>query len=178
MRSGRRSQIVEAAIDTIAVEGLAGTSFAKIARTARLSSTGLISYHFKNKSELMAEVVRVVREELADFAAQRMAEADGPAEQLHAYVVANVEYAAKHPARLRAARAIGLGELADGLPELLVAGQRYGEFRFFDTEVMALAIRSVRDGVLDRIADGDPPADLAGYAEEVSTIFELATRAV
>ncbi len=176
MRTDRRSQIVAAAIDTIAVEGLAGTSFAKIARTAGLSSTGLISYHFASKSELMAEVVRVVDEEVAEHVEHRMREADGPADELRAYIAANVEYAAKHHARLRAARAIGSGEAADGLAGLLRTGQRRGEFRFFDVELMALAIRSVRDGVLDRIAAGSAPADLDAYIEELVTIFELATR--
>jgi AcrR family transcriptional regulator len=176
MRTARRSQIVEAAIDTIAVEGLAATSFAKIARTAGLSSTGLISYHFANKSELMAEVARVVAEEVAAHVESRVREADGPAEQLRAYIAANVEYAAKHHARLRSARAIGTAETADGLAGLLRTGQRAGEFRFFDVELMALAIRSVRDGVLDRIAAGNAPADLGAYTEELATIFELATR--
>lgn len=175
MRTARRSQIVEAAIDTIAVEGLVGASFAKIARTAGLSSTGLISYHFASKRELMAEVVRVVAEEVAAHVDHRMREADGPAEQLRAYIAANVEYAAKHHHRLRAARAIGTGETADGLAELLRTGQRHGEFRFFDVELMALAIRSVRDGVLDRIAGGSAPADLDADIEELVTIFELAT---
>jgi len=176
MRTARRSQIVEAAIDTIAVEGLAGASFAKIARTAGLSSTGLISYHFASKRELMAEVVRVVAGEVDAHVEHRVREADGPAGQLRAYIAAGVEYAAKHHTRLRAARAIGVGESADGLADLLRTGQRYGEFRFFDVELMALAIRSVRDGVLDRIAAGSAPADLGAYTEELVTIFELATR--
>ncbi|HEY7597135.1 MAG TPA: TetR family transcriptional regulator [Actinophytocola sp.] len=176
MRTARRSQIIEAAIDTIAVEGLAGTSFAKIAKSAGLSSTGLISYHFANKRELMDEVVRVVGEEVAELADWRMREADGPAEQLRAYLAANIEYAAKHHTRLRAARAIGLPEPDDRLPGLLRAGQRYGEFRFFDVDLMTLAIRSVRDGVLERLAVGSAPADLDAYTDELATIFELATR--
>lgn len=177
VRTGRRSQIIEAAIDTIAVEGLARTSFAKIAKTAGLSSTGLISYHFANKRELMDEVVRVVGEEVAELVGDRMRAAEGPAERLRAYLAANIEYATKHHIRLRAARAIGMPEPADGLPELLREGQRYGEFRFFDVEVMTLAVRSVRDGVLDRLARPSAPADVDAYAEEIATTFELATRA-
>jgi len=169
----RRSQIVEAAIDTLAVEGLAGTSFAKIARTAGLSSTGLISYHFAGKRELMDEVARVVTEELTDFVDRRMREAEGATAQLRAFIVANVEFAAKHHARLRAARAVGGRPIdtAGGLVELLRAGQLYGELRFFDTDVMATAIRAA----LDRVAN-DPDIDPARYSDELATIFELATR--
>jgi AcrR family transcriptional regulator len=177
MRTARRTQIVEAAIDTIAAQGLAGTSFARIARTAGLSSTGLISYHFAGKRELMDEVVRVVTTELADAVAERTRAADGPAEQLRAYLAATIEFAGKHRVRLRAAREIaGPGAMADdGLEALLRTGQLAGEFRFFDVGVMALAVRAVRDGVLDRLAT-DPKLDLATCVDELTTTFELATR--
>jgi|tagenome__1003787_1003787.scaffolds.fasta_scaffold20956175_3 AcrR family transcriptional regulator len=178
MRTARRTQIVEAAIDTIATEGLAGTSFARIARTAGLSSTGLISYHFASKRELMDEVVRVVTGELADAVADRMRAADGATERLRAYLAATIEFAGKHHVRLRAAREIApAGPAAgdDGLEALLRAGQLAGEFRFFDVAVMALAVRAVRDGVLDRLAT-DPGLDIATCTEELGTTFELATR--
>lgn len=177
MRTGRRAQIVEAAIDTIATEGLAGTSFARIARTAGLSSTGLISYHFAGKRELMDEVVRVVTGELADAVAVQMRDADGPAERLRAHLTAAIGYAGKHHVRLRAAREIaGPGTGAnDGLEEVLRAGQLSGEFRFFDVGVMALAVRAVRDGVLDRLST-DPDLDIATCTDELVVTFELATR--
>jgi len=180
MRTARRAQIVEAAIATIATEGFAGTSFARIARTAGLSSTGLISYHFAGKRELMDEVVRVVSTELADAVAQRMRSADGPAERLRAYLAATIEFAGTHHVRLRAAREIApIGPAAgdDGLESLLRAGQLYGEFRFFDVAVMALAVRAVRDGVLDRLA-ADPDLDIGTCADELGTAFELATSGV
>jgi AcrR family transcriptional regulator len=176
MRTARRAQIIEAAIDTIAAEGLAGTSFAKIARTAGLSSTGLISYHFASKHELMDEVARAVHEELAGFTEERMREAEGPAARLRAFVTATVEFAGERHTRLRAAQEIGGPDTPDGLTELLRAGQLYGEFRFFDIDLMAMAIRAVRDGVLLRLA-ADPGVDLGAYADELGTIFELATRA-
>lgn len=188
MPSTRRAQIVDAAIDTIAAEGYARASFARIARTAGLSSTGLISYHFAGKQELMAEVVRVVMGELAEFVAEWMDTEAGPAAQLRAFITANVEFASKHRTRLLAAIDVARADpnacqepllQADlrGLVRLLAAGQRYGEFRFFDVEVMAVAVRSVRDGVLARLAT-DPDMDLDRYTEELVTLFDLATRGV
>lgn len=187
MSSTRRAQIVDAALDTIAAEGYARTSFARIARTAGLSSTGLISYHFAGKRELMAEVVRVVTGELTEFVAERMDAADGPGAELRAYITANIEFASKHRTRLLAAIDVARADpsarqesLLDAdlrtLTRLLRAGQRYGEFRFFDVEVMAVAVRSVRDGVLDRLAS-DPDTDPDRYTEELVTLFDLATRA-
>ena len=175
MPTARRAQIVEAAIDTIATEGLAATSFAKIARTAGLSSTGLISYHFASKRELMDEVVRAVTGELADAVADRMRAADGAAERLRAYLTATIEFAGEHHRRLRAAREIAPAAGGDGLEALLRAGQLAGEFRFFDVAVMALAVRAVRDGVLDRLAT-EPGLDIGTCTEELGTTFELATR--
>ena len=57
IEQSRRAQIVDAAISTIAEVGYAKASFARIAERAGLSSTGLISYHFANRAELIAEVV-------------------------------------------------------------------------------------------------------------------------
>jgi len=178
MRSPRRAQIIEAAIDTIAAEGLARASFARIARTSGLSSTGLISYHFANRQELLDEVARVVQGELAAFVAARTDPDDGPAAALLAFIAANVEFAGRHRDRLLAARGISSAAVdpaADGLPELIRAGQRYGDFRFFDVDVMATAIRSVCAGVLARLAV-EPDLDLARHTEELVTLFELATR--
>lgn len=186
MSTNRRAQIVDAAIDTIAAEGYARASFARIARTAELSSTGLISYHFAGKRELMAEVVRVVLGEFAEFVAERMRAESGPAAELRAFIAANVEFAGKHRTRLLAALDVARADPTAGpdpvlesdlraLTELLRAGQRYGEFRFFDVDVMAMALRSVRDGVLARLAL-DPNLDQAVYTEELVTLFDLATR--
>ncbi|WP_409496972.1 TetR family transcriptional regulator [Amycolatopsis sp. cmx-11-12] len=58
--SARRAQIVAAAIETIAGLGYARASFAQIAKEAKLSSTGLISYHFANKEELVRTVLEDV----------------------------------------------------------------------------------------------------------------------
>ena len=63
----RRAQIVSAAIGTIADLGYRNATFAQIARRAGLSSTGLISYHFAGKEELISEVVRTVLADIGAF---------------------------------------------------------------------------------------------------------------
>jgi AcrR family transcriptional regulator len=185
----RRAQIVAAAIDTIAAEGYARASFARIARAAGLSSTGLISYHFASKQDLMDAVVRTVLGEFGAFVTDRMNAESGPAGELRAFIAANIAFVKAHRTRLLAALAInaagaaGRGEGTDplleadirGLAELLRAGQRTGEFRDFDVDVMAVAIRSVRDGVLNRLSV-EPDLDLDTYTGELVTLFDLATR--
>ena len=68
----RRAQIVSAAITTIAEVGYRNASFAQIAKRAGLSSTGLISYHFASKDELIGEVVVTVLVDLGAFMTDRM----------------------------------------------------------------------------------------------------------
>ncbi|MBN6036908.1 TetR/AcrR family transcriptional regulator [Amycolatopsis sp. 195334CR] len=182
----RRKQIVDAAVAVIAAEGYAKASFGRIAKQAGLSSTGLISYHFANKRELMEEVVRAVLAEFTEFVLTRTDTAEGPAAQLRAFITANVEFAGTHRTHLLAMLDVARAEPGEGpdplleadlrgLAELLREGQRLGEFREFDPVVMAVAIRSARDGLLLRLR-AEPELDLAIYAEELGTLFDLATR--
>lgn len=184
--TARRAQIVAAAIETLAELGLAQTSFARIAKRAGLSSTGLISYHFAGKEELITEVAGAVLAEFGAYVGPRMDGLDSAGAQLRAFLAANFEFMAAQRPKLLALLEIGPalrsgsgdpGRLESdlaGLAELLREGQRRGEFRAFDPAVMALAIRSVRDGVLRRLAV-EPELDLSACAAEVIRMFELAT---
>ena len=73
-RAGRDRDLAEA--------GYRGATFARIARQAGLSSTGLISYHFAGRDELIGEVVATVIGDIAAFMTQRMAGVTGPAAAL------------------------------------------------------------------------------------------------
>ncbi|GAB3150484.1 TetR family transcriptional regulator [Micromonospora sonneratiae] len=186
----RRAQIIAYAIETIAELGYARASFAQIARRAGLSSTRLISYHFAGKDELMVEVMRTVLAEFAAFV-QSHAVADTVAGELRALIEANVDFMRDHRAHLMAlneiaANARGTGEVAAqtaaitesdlaGLAELLRRGQRAGEFREFDTRVLAVAVLALRDAVVAQLAK-EPELDLAPYRRELVTLIELATR--
>src|SRR5690242_11315784 len=89
--SARRAQIVAAATEVIAVAGLARASFTRIARQAGLSSTGMISYHFAGKDDLLAAVTTEIERVTREFMEPRLAGADGAAARLRAFVEANVE---------------------------------------------------------------------------------------
>ena len=62
------------------------------------------------------------------------------------------------------------------LQEILLAGQQSGEFRPFDAFVMATTIQRSIDG-LPFLLRGKPDLDLVAYADELSELFDLATRA-
>ncbi|GAA2776354.1 TetR/AcrR family transcriptional regulator [Saccharopolyspora taberi] len=182
----RRAQIVEAAIDTIAELGYARTSFGQIAKRAGLSSTGMISYHFRNKAELMNQVVSDVYAVATGIVGARIDEAPTPGGQLRAFIEASVRFYRTHHRHMRALTEIWLAERSEeravphqqelqALQGIFRAGQRSGEFRDFSPEVMAVALRHALDGVALHLG-ADPDADPDRYADELVTLFDLATR--
>ena len=186
IETARRAQIVAAAIDTIAELGYARASFAQIARRAGLSSTGLISYHFGGKDELIAAVVDEVVGAMGRFMGDRMRTASAPREALRVYIEGNVEFIASHRSEMKALLDVFMNggfhydtdseqAVLSPVEEILRAGQAAGEFRGFDTKVMSTLIQRAIDGLPFLLA-AEPDLDLNAYASEVFTAFDLATR--
>ncbi len=183
----RRAQITAAAIATIAEAGYRDASFARIARRAGLSSTGLISYHFAGRDELIAEVAAKVIGDISAFMSARLDGVDDPAAALRAYIEGTIEFIGTHRAEMKALLEIFLN---GGLPYdaaagqaavspiagILRAGQQAGQFRAFDPRIMATVIQQAVDGLPFLLA-ADLDLDLDAYAAEVVTTFGLATRA-
>lgn len=184
--SARRAQIVSAATETIADLGYHQASFAQIARRAGLSSTGLISYHFAGKSDLMAQVAQDTYTAIGHHMTVRMAGASSAAEALESYIRASVEFVAGHRRQMKALLEIFMNggisyeprtELVVLSPvqEILRTGQAAGEFREFDPRVMAAVIQRAIDG-LPFLLETHADIDLGAYASELTTTFELATK--
>ncbi|MEU7144859.1 TetR family transcriptional regulator [Nocardia sp. NPDC046473] len=189
--AARRAQIVAAAIDVIAEHGLPNTSFAKIAQQAGLSSTGMISYHFRGKNDLIREVADEIVRVNTEFVVSKLEREAGYLAALRAYFAANLALLDEYPTHQRALASIvanarpgdpqtlGLIETVDEIARSQEAwlreGQRAGEFRSFDPAIMALAIRSARDAAVARAGD-DADFDAAGCARELADLFERATR--
>ncbi|MEU4763421.1 TetR/AcrR family transcriptional regulator [Actinosynnema sp. NPDC023794] len=178
----RRAQIVAAAIEALAELGYGATSFKQIAARAGLSSTGLISYHFKGKQELVDEVYAQVRRVFAAFVLERMDHSPTAAGELRAFLSANLRFMRAHRAHMVALAQVrphvSEVETADddhrGMADLLREGQRRGEFRDFDADTMAILVLALRNGVLARAAD-HPEVDLDLCERELVTAVELAT---
>lgn len=182
----RRAQIVTAAIETIAETGYAKASYARIARHAGLSSTGLISYHFAGKSDLMAQVVEQTYGAMGRHMASAMAGVTTNAQALEAYIRGVVGFVADHRREMKALLEIFLNGGIEYTPgtelvalspveKILHAGQAAGEFREFDIRVMAAVIQRAVDGV-PFLLETHPDIDLGSYADELVTTFTLATR--
>src|SRR2546430_16357229 len=140
--SARRAQIVTAAIEVIAEAGYLKASFSRIAKHAGLSSTGMISYHFAGKDDLLSACVTEIEEVTGAFMQPRIDAAVGHVAQLRAYVEANVALVGEHPDEVRALidlvkNAGSQSEAVNGRLALFVehfrTGQAAGAFGAFDT---------------------------------------------
>lgn len=190
--SARRAQIVAAAIETIADNGYAHSSFTKIAKQAGLSSTGMISYHFAGKEDLVRAVVEEVLRGAAEFMRPRIeaARGAGHAAMLRAYIEANIELAADRPRQLRALLDIfNSARTSSGSPvvhpavltsrvDLFVAhftdGQRSGAFGPFDPRVMALAVVAAIDALVAGLTAGHE-LEPGAAGRELADAFDRAT---
>lgn len=189
--SARRAQIVAAAIDTIAELGYAHASYARIAERAGLSSTRLISYHFADKRDLLAEIAGTVYQAGARYVLPRIqAERSAPG-MLAACLRANLEFLRDHANQVAAVteievslraegklRAPGSGpgdeQIQRGIEAILRKGQADGDFADFDVPTVAWVIRHAIDGVQQR-RTREPGLDFEVCIRELTEFFRRAT---
>ena len=187
----RRAQIAECAAEAIAEVGYADASMAEIARRAGVAKS-VISYHFSDRAELMGEVLRTAMAAYATFMEPRMAGATSASDKLRAYVVGTADYVVERRSLHVAVIEIGLNATsADGRPliatmrlhapepsveDLLRQGQRDGEFRDFDVQVVGGVVRSALTHDMVLRQRNDPGIDLQAYAEELVRLFDLGIR--
>jgi TetR/AcrR family fatty acid metabolism transcriptional regulator len=186
----RRAQMVHCAVEVIAEEGFAEASLVKIARRAGVSR-GVISYHFKDKDDLVDQVVATFYGEAAQAVITRATSEATLSGALGAIIRANLEFVASHriesvamfeiAANHRGKDGRRIGDRRDEsanahqlMVDLFARGQEAGEFGSFDPVSMAMAVRGAIDGVILVLAR-DPSFDMATYADELVRVFKLAT---
>ncbi|MCD2194884.1 TetR family transcriptional regulator [Actinomycetospora endophytica] len=146
--TARREQIVRAAVDTLAELGYSDTSLGKIARTAGLSSVGMISYYFSGKSELMSEVVSTVLTAAGEIVAPRVAAQETAVGRFRTYIEASLEHLAD-----RRAEAVALIEITLGARDR----ERSDELEAGATEVVTdLVARAQAELDAARESTGEP----------------------
>src|SRR5882757_6895639 len=90
IHAARRKQLVECAIEEIAEVGLARASTVRIARRAGVSR-GVLTYHFRDRAELVEQVVQSVYDLGAEALAPKLARAGTPREAVLAFIGGSVE---------------------------------------------------------------------------------------
>jgi TetR/AcrR family transcriptional regulator, fatty acid metabolism regulator protein len=190
IEQARRAQIVAAAVEVIAEVGYAKASLAAIAGRAAISK-GVISYHFSGKDELMVTIVETIYGEAAKHILARMEGLGSATELVRTHVTAAAEYMRDRRAQLAALGQIFANlrasdgsprygmhtseELFAGLERMYQGGQRSGEFRAFDTRVMAVTHQA---GVDDTFGYwmAHPELDLDAYASSLADLYVNAVR--
>lgn len=194
IEAARRAQIIECAIETIAELGFVNASLAQIAKRANISK-GVISYHFKDKGELIEQIVTMIYTAGADYMRPRIDAAleQGPLVTLQTYIRANMEFIRANPQEMLALVEIFTSfrtpegkphyTAADGeaalepLKNLLAWGQEEGVFRPFDTRILAVTIRQAIDAVPTQMA-ANAALDLDLYTDELVNLFDHATQII
>ena len=190
IEAARRAQLIECAIETIATLGYTQASLAQIAKRAGISKS-VITYYFSRMEELIEQVVKEIYTAAAHFIEPRIAAQPTAVLRLQTYIQAHVEYISTHLLQMMAFMEIAInfrtedGKLRYGvatekpvlaaLEALLRKGQREGEFRVFDLHVMEVTIRRAIDA-LPSLFIANPNLDADGYARELVTLFDRATR--
>ncbi len=87
----RRRQLIEATIESIAQYGLPGTTVAKVAELAGLS-TGIVSFYFQSKKALLLSTLEYVNSEFEQMQQEALeGVGDDPVRQLRAMVAINFD---------------------------------------------------------------------------------------
>lgn len=87
----RREQIIKAAVEVLREIGYVSTSLSKIANKANIS-TGLISYHFSGKEDLMNNTLMYLVQQEWDFIKEKVEQKQTPTEKLMAFIEASLTY--------------------------------------------------------------------------------------
>lgn len=177
----RRTQIIEAAIGQLAEHGDSGATFARIVEAGGLSSPGLISYHFADRSELL-ESVYLYAGELRRAAADRaLTGITDPVSRLRAALRADIEFFAARP-ELFAAVVEAFHGLRDSAGRLKHLGETRSEDRMLELlraaaePSLSLAEADLRSMAL--VVDGALTQFLALLARRPDLDVEAFTRAL
>lgn len=180
----RKEQIMKAAIEVLAEIGYQSTSLSTIAKKANIS-TGLISYHFSGKADLMRNtLIYLVQQERA-FIKGKVEQKQTYAEKLTTFIEASLAYQvtnresnialleiifnARTPDNVPYYRAEvnDEDELIVWLKEILSKGQESKEFGDFDIQAAAIVIRGAISGSMSLSQDD---YSLEDYSEQIVKI--------
>jgi TetR/AcrR family transcriptional regulator, transcriptional repressor of bet genes len=190
IEEARRAQIISASIETLAELGYGRASLAQIAKRAGIS-TSLISYHFKDKDDLMLQTLLDIWGTWEAAVRKEVATCETAADKLRVYIEANLAYMGTRINRFAALIEIEFNARDEEgvllyrrdleepevslLEQLLTDGQARGEFRAFNVKHMTVAIRATIDQFMG-LMHAKPDMVLEDYATEIVEVFYRATR--
>lgn len=155
----RREQIIQACIDTLDEIGYTNVSLTKVAKKAKVS-TGLISYHFSGKIDLINQTLVHLFNKKLDFISGKVVREETAISQLKAYIEASLAYqVANYKNNIALIEIVFNAKDEEGVPyykadddeedllnvllkEILLEGQKKQEFsNEFDVEMICVLIQ-------------------------------------
>ncbi|MCF2586311.1 TetR/AcrR family transcriptional regulator [Brevibacterium sp. UCMA 11752] len=184
-----RSDLIAAAIDLFAANGVAGSPLNAVAEHAGFSR-GAVHGNFADKAELASAVVHSVATDLGAQLAEVLSRPTSSRTRLADYITTSMDYSRAKPASAAAiVAAVGYlsrsgaesyddraKDSAGDLVALFEEGQRLGEMRSFDPLTMALALRSVLDTTSASLSRSRASARADAVTAEFVALFDHATR--
>jgi len=183
----RRRQIVDTAIETIAQRGFSHTTLNDIAKKAGVS-TGVITYHFKNKDDLLEQSIKKLLDAPNAYVLSLVDEQSTHRDRLRTYITANIEFMREHRSQsvalIYSFGSIGSeqerhrimarqhAKIRKYLTKILKAGQEAEEFGAFRAETVAQIIFAALEGVMLQWVLDEEAIDLALCADELIQIAE------
>lgn len=155
----RREQIIQACIDALNEYGYTNVSLTKVAQKAKVS-TGLISYHFSGKMDLVNQTLLYLLNKKLDFISGKVVQEQTSISQLKAYIEASLAYqVANYKNNIALIEIVFNAKDEEGVPyyraddeeedqlnallkDILLEGQKRKEFSDeFDVEMMCVLIQ-------------------------------------
>lgn len=185
IRTTRRKQILDGAIETLAKVGYGGASLARIAKDLGISK-GVISYHFESKDALMITVVEHGYQTLAEAVVPKILAEETVIAGIRTHLTELAKYALEHRSIV-----VALGEvithqrgpdgrphfgsqsneaLYQGLEQMYRSGQDSGELRDFDARVMAITQQAATDAMFAYWTN-HPEYDLLAHADQLADLL-------
>jgi AcrR family transcriptional regulator len=188
----RQEQIIQAALDLIAVYGLRRLSMGAVARRVGLVPSALYR-HFKNKEEMLEAVLGLVRKKVLENIARVSAGAPSPLDQLERLLMLNAqmirEFQAiprivfsegvygEHPERKRRAYEMIKGLLAT-LEQIIREGQQEGQIRNdLDARTLAVSFWGLMPPVVILWHISDGRFDVTKHAQKSWQLFRESIQA-
>ncbi|WP_025848752.1 TetR/AcrR family transcriptional regulator [Paenibacillus ehimensis] len=186
----RRAQIFDAVIMTLDEIGYIHASLAQIAKKAGIS-TALISYHFRDKNDLMDYTLKKLLTDMSTYVLERTQASSTPGDKLRAYIEASIAYHVNKPKyNIALIEIVFHARTVDNIPyykldddeenpleselqQILLAGQEKKDFGEFNVVVMASAIRgSIDEYIFNKKLIGT--IDPQTYSTELVNLFNRA----
>jgi TetR/AcrR family fatty acid metabolism transcriptional regulator len=178
----RRSQLTRAAYNVVSKKGYYNFTIRDISKESGLS-TGLVHYYFKNKQDLMLNLIREMNKNLKKYLNNGLSRSEDPVEKLKIYITQAFELVKNEEnyfyvvidffsqinrsERMRKANIRLIESYRDECARILQEGVEKGVFKDIDIKYVTTVIISLIQGMIIQYVIDKNAFDYGEYAQRV-----------